>query len=366
MRNFDLELNVEGKIIVTSAGGQGTVQYSNFDYRIQSNTGTYLNAADPADSEYKEIPVYLGYQSMVEINDWGKATYLSTGVEERNTDTMVQIGGDFTAEGGVTAGSKLLIDGSITGESNNNIHAFYSNPTVYVPASNDINYVSNTTLQPQTIVLNDGSSVNTSSTLHVTGATSNASNNYAILSSDGEVRFMGSSSTGAYMSWDNDALNLYNAHIYINPQAGSFVPYLEIGTTGSQTNIYAIKRSGVDGTNELFVDGISTQVPLLDNTTYTVRGTVTGIQASGAKCSLDIYYCLTINNGIKTKEFEETRIRYCPVNDDDEYIFDVAVGFTGNATTYSSDDGLQFIGTNITSGDTNWFADIFVTILNSP
>lgn len=364
-RNFDLLLDVSGKIIVTSAGSQGTVQYSEHDYRIQSKTGTYINYADPSDPNYKNVPVFIGNKSTTIIDNYLQTTYISTGVLTRNGDTMVEIGGDFVAETGLGADSKLLVDGSITGHQTDNIHNIYSKPTIYVPTNSSINYVSNTTLQPSNLVLNSGSSVNTSSTLHLVGATSNATNNYSLLSSAGEIRFLGSPSTGAYMSWANDALNLYNAHIYINPQAGSTVPYLEIGTLGSKTDVYAIRRFNVDGSlQELFVDGISTQVPLLDNTSFTVTGTVEGYQTSGKIGSFKFEYCLTVNNGIKSEKWYNLNIIYCD-EDSSGYIYDFMVSYSGDPVNFVSGDAITFKGTNTNSTNTNWFANLFVTSLTN-
>lgn len=362
-KNFDLLLNVEGKIIVNSSGGEGTVQTSQNDYRIQSETGTFINSYNPDNINYMGVPVYLGYRSMVDVDDWLRTKYISTGVTTRNRDTMVEIGGDFIAGDGIGAGSKLLIDGNITGETNNDIHTLYSKQTINVPDSNIVNYVSNVTLQPLNLNIGLNSTVSTSSTLHVIGSTSNATNNYSILSSQGEVRFMGSQSIGAYMSWSNDVLNLYNSRLIVNSETAE-VPVLSFGETGGQTNYHIVKRDNVDGTNELFVNGISSRIQLEDNTTYTVRGTITASQRTNV-ASFEIKYCLSINNGIKTEKYYVLDEIYGDNDNDGNRIFDVIVSYSGTSN-FNDGDGLSFMCSNNNSTNTNWYGLIEITAISKP
>lgn len=363
-KNFDLLLNVGGKIIINSSG-EGTTQTSVNDYRIQSETGTFINAYNPDNPGYIGVPVYIGYGSIVSVDNYLKTTYISTGVNTRNRDTMIEFGGNFTATDGAGVGSKLLIDGSVTGETNNDIHVLYSDPTINVPAGgNNVNYVSNTTLQPPTLNIGTSSSVNTSSTLHITGATTGATNNYALLTSAGEARFLGSQSTGAYMSWDNDALKLFNSRLYINSEL-SGLPVLSLGEPGFETNFFTIKRSNVDGANELFSDNAATtRIALADNKTYTVIGTVTATQGT-LSAHFEIKYCLTIANGIKTCKYDILNKLYSDL-DGEADIFDVTVGYSGDIANFASGDGLTVTGTNTNNTNTNWFAILEVTELTKP
>ncbi len=363
-KSFDLLLDVAGKIIVSSSGSSGTIQTSQNDYRIQSETGTFINAYNPDEPTYSSVPVYIGYNSLVDVNNWLRTTYISTGVTTRNADTMVEIGGNFIASDGIGAGSKLLIDGSITGDTNNDIHGIYSNPTINVPTNNSTNYVSNVTLQPATLNIGSGSSVNTSSTLHVIGATTNATHNYSILSSAGDVKFLGLQTTGASMTWSNDSLNLYNARLYVNSET-SDLPVLSFGEPGSEINIFTIKRMEVDGSNELFLDGVGSRIQLADNRTYSVTGTITASQGN-AVASFEIKYCLSINNGIKTQKWYTLNEIYCDIDVTDQRIFDVIVGYSGDATLFTNGDGLTITGTNINNTNTNWYGILEITALEKP
>ena len=331
-KNFDLLLNVAGKIIVSSGGSGGAIQTSADDYIIRSDTGTFINAYNPDNPLYGGVPVYIGCGSTVTIDDYLKTTYLSAGnVTSRNTDTLVEIGGDFTAVGGIGAGSKLLIDGTITGETNNDIHGIYSNLIMDVPDFNNVNYVSNTTLQPLTLNIGTGSAVDTSSTLHVVGATSNATNNYAILTSQGENRFVGSN-TGIYCSWSNDSLNLMNSRLVVNAET-STAPVITFGNPNYQTNFYELKRLNVDGT---------------------------------IMASFEIKYSLTICNGIKSTQSFVLNKLCGAVDSNDLEIFDVSVGYSGHDTNFVTGDGLTITGINTNSTNTNWFVIIQVSRIAKP
>lgn len=364
-RNFDLLLDVAGKIIMKSGGGDGTVQTSATDYRIESETGTFINAYNPDNLTYMGVPVFIGYESTVNVDNYLKTTYISTGVDTRNADTMVEFGGDFIASNGTTASSKLLIDGSITGNNNNDIHGIYSGPTINVPNTNSINYVSNLTLQPSVLNLGTGSNVNTSSTLHVVGATSNATNNYSILSSQGNVRFLGSDITNAHLDWSNDTLDLFNARLSVNSEVSN-LPVLSFGVPESGTSFYTLKRTNVDGSNELFVDGNITRITLEDNTNYTIIGTIMASQGSDTCASYRVEYCLSIRNGIKIQKYFRLNVIVCDIDINDNEIFDLVVSYTGNQTNFVSGDCITVTGTNTNNTATNWFGLLEVTTLKKP
>lgn len=360
-RTFDLLLNVEGRIIMNSLGEEGTTQSSDNDYRIQSLTGTFINAYNPDNLSYMGVPVYIGYNSMVDINNWLRTTYISTGVTNRNTDTMVEIGGNFESYAGLTAGSKLLISGSITGESNNNIHGTYSKPTINVPTNSTVNNISNITLDPLTLNLLTGSSVETSSTLHIVGATTTANNNYALLVSDGEVRF---TQNDAYLNWANGSLNLENTSLNITSNNDDF-PIISYGDDISKNNIYTVKRNNVDGTNELFIDGIGARILLNDDTTYYVTGRITASQGSNI-AAFEIKYCLTINNSIKLQKYYLMNETYCDISTTGENLFDVIVSYSGDDTNFVIGDGLTITCSNINNIVTNWFGQIDVITVSKP
>lgn len=358
-KNFDLLFDVAGKIIVNSSGA-GTIQSSTSDYRIQSETGTFINAYNSDNPNLMAVPVYIGYGSTISIDNYLKTTYISTGVSTRNIDTMVEIGGTFTASGGVGAGSKLLVDGTIIGNTDNDVYGIYSKPTIDVPAGNNfVNYVSNVTLQPPVLNIGSGSDVDTSATLHVIGATANATNNYSILSSQGDVRFLGSSTTGAYMGWSNDALNLFNSRLYIDS-------VLSFGIPGTNTNFYTLKREGVNGTNELFVDGISTRIELENDTSYTITGTIMACQGTDTCASYRVEYCLSIRNGVKKEKYQRLTVIVCDIDVSDNEIFDVIVGYSGNVTNFTNGDYITVTGTNTNNTNTNWLALLEVLVLKKP
>ena len=364
-KNFDLLLDVAGKIVVNSEGPSGTIQTSTNDYRIQSKTGTFINAYNHDYPLLSSIPVYIGNESTISIDNYVKTTYVSTGVDVRNKDTMVEIGGDFIADDGIGAGSKLLIDGSISGYDNNDIHGIYSKPTIIVQPNNSVNYVSNFTLQPSNLQIESNSDVNTSSTLHVIGATSNATNNYSILSSQGDIKFLGSQSTGSYLKWSDDSLHLFNSRLYINSELAD-LPVLSFGISGSDTNYYTLKRLGVDGTNELYVDGISSRIALEDNTNYTITGTVMASQGTDKCASYRVEYCLSIRNGIKIQKYFRLNVIVCDIDVNDDDIFDLLIGYSGDPTNFSIGDSVTVTGINTNNSITNWYALLEVTSLIKP
>lgn len=363
-RNFDLHLNVGGRIIVSSEG-QGTVQTSGADYIIESTTGTFINAYNPAKPTYMEVPVKIGYKSLVNVDNYLQTTYISSGVDTRNKDTMIEFGGNFTASEGIDAGSVVLIDNSITGHSDNDIHGIYSRPTINVPNNNAINNVSNLTLSAPILNLGSGSSVGTSSTIHVTGSTSNATNNYSILSSQGEVRFLGNQSSGAYMGWSDNTLNLYNSRLYINSEQSN-LPILSFGKTGSFTKFYNIQRMNVDGVNELYVDGISLRILLEDNTSYTITGTIMAVQGSNTCASYKVEYCLSIRNGIKNEKCYKLNVLTCDVDVDDNEIFDLIIGYSGDESNFVIGDAFIVTGSNTNNTNTNWYGLLEITMLEKP
>ena len=369
-KNYDLILDVAGKIIMNSAGQNGTIQKSINDYKIQSETGVYINSYNPDYPSLISIPIYIGYESTVTIDNYLKTTYISTGVNVRNCDTMVEIGGDFISGDGIGAGSKLLIDGSITGFEENDIHGLYSKPTIIVPPSNlvnpnSVNYVSNVTLQPPNLQIGSNSEVDTSATLHIIGATDNAAHNYSILSSQGDVKFLGAQSTRAYLGWSNDSLQLYNSGLYINSESSNS-PVLSFGVFGSNTNYYTLKRMNVNGTNELFIDAISARINLEDNTNYTITGTIMASQGTNICASYKVEYCLSIRDGVKYQKCYKLNVIVCDIDNEDNYIFDVIMGYSGDPASFSNNDSITVTGININNIDTNWLALLEVTSLEKP
>jgi hypothetical protein len=357
-KNFDYLLNIDGNIIINSNGDNGIFQHSINNYIIQSELGTYIN------TDYTKVPIYIGNESMININNYLQTTYISTGVIEKNLYTTIEFGGNFIPTDNTNDGTILLVNGIISSNPNNNIYGILSTPTINIPQQNHVNSVSNTRLEPINLNLNTNSIVDISSTLHVVGATTNAILNYSILSSQGNIKFNGSNLTDSYLSWENDKLNLYNSSLNINSQLND--PILNIGENGIQTQFYLLKRMNVSGINELFINNSEIdRIPIYNNKLYTISGIIQGVQLNTKICSFKIEYCLLVSNFIKTEKSFILSHLNCDLDVNSNYIFDVIIKYTGHPTNFVDGDCFTITGININGEFTNWFSNLSVTILQN-
>lgn len=377
-RNYDYNLSVRGK---TTLNGTGDMKiHGSKNVTIEaiassgSSTAVYINPG--GSSDLNTVPVYMGNSSMVQVNNYLQSTnFLSTGItggaSARNRSTAVEFGGTFVAPN-LGRSSQLLIDGTNNSFGVDDSHLVYSSGTVNIPTNNlnisssGTTNVSNMTLRPLNLNIGTNSSVQKSCTLCVTGATTNAAENYSIYCDQGIVKFKGPNNS--YMSWQDDALNLYNARIYVNPQPGSFVPYIDIGTTGKQTSVYALTSlPDVSGSNELYVDGISTRIPLFNGNAYTLTGTITAIQAGNIGCAMVFECYMTVIGG--RKHIFNQSIRDIHNNDNaitSNRIFDFFMSFSGDPVNFVGGIGgdcFVFTGISTNGLPTRWLASMYVAIL---
>lgn len=346
--NCDLFLNTYGEIHMNQGVGN-------------SNSG--------AGSITLGSTIKLGHNSTTQIDNYLQSlSYLSVGVTTQNMTTVTEIGGSFTSPG-TGIGTDVLIDGTINTSGVDDAHGLYSSPVVIIPANNltisqaGTANVSNVTLRPVDLTIGNNSAVNQSSTLHITGATSNASQNYAMLVDQGVVKFIGPNNS--YMSWDSNALNLFNANININPQPGSTVPYIQIGTRGKETNVYALtSHPDVIGQVELYVDGISTRIPLDDNTAFTIWGTITAIQNDATQGGFCIECVISVINGIKKLKWQNVKPIFVDNDNTGDTIFDLIIDYSGDPTNYVLGDAIIFLANSKNGSTTRWLGNIYVSILS--
>ena len=360
-RNYDFLLSTEGGLTMKSTGTGGAIYDSTQALKIRSQTSTYINA--DTGFGYTAKPIYIGNGSTAQLSNYlqvlGQLQVTSSDSVAKTVNTQMEIGGSFTAQN--STGSLFLIDGELTGSATNDTHGILSKPKFIIPPTSTNSAVwnaSNVTLDPPDLTIGVGASVQKSCTLCVTGASTEAVENYALYVDSGIVKFKGPNNS--YISWADDALNLYNAHIYVNPQPGSNVPYLEIGTKGKSTNIYALSRTDVIGENELFVDGLgpAVRIPIIDNTVYSITATITAGQADGKSCMFRINFTMTIIGGIKTvRQYKMDSDWNC----DD--IFDFIISHSGDATNWVTSDGFTFTGYNSNGSATRWLSNTFVSVL---
>lgn len=363
-RNYDYNLIVQGT--TTTTGKKNVI--------IESQTGLYLNPGSSTNSTLNSVPIYAGNLSTLKVNDHLQTTYLSAGMQSnsiipRNKSTIMEIGGSFTAPN-LGRSSLGLIDGTIETFGIDDSHLLYSSGSINVSddnlniSSEGTEDVSNVTLMPLNLTIGNNSKVKRSSTLCVMGSTTDADENYSIYCDQGIVKFKGPNNS--YVSWDNDALNLFNARIYVNPQPGSSVPYIEIGKTGKQTSIYSFSSlPDVTGTAELYVDGISTRVLITDNTSLTITGVIGAIQAGNIGYSGEIKCFVTIINSVKkiwTQSVHDIYNSYDNVTG--ERMFDFVFDYTGDDINFVNGDCLRFTGYSYNAMPTRWIATIDIQTLS--
>lgn len=379
-RNYDYNLTVQGKTTITGNGTSGIKITGKKNVTMESGSALYLNPGSLTDPTINSIPIYAGNMSTFKINNNIQTNYLSAGISNsnitpRNKSTVLEIGGIFDAPnlGRSTLG---LIDGTINAYGIDDSHLMYFSGGINIPddnlniSSTGTTNVSNVTLRPIDLTIGTNSKVQRSSTLCVTGSTSNADENYSIYCDQGIVKFKGPNNS--YMSWQDDALNLFNARIYVNPQPGSFVPYIEIGTTGKQTAVYSLSSlPDVSGTAELYVDGISTQIPMVDGTALTITGVIGAIQAGNIGYSGEIKGYITIINSIKTLWVQSIHDIHNPYDSvTGERLFDFTFDYTGDIVNFIGGvhgvggDRLRFTGYSYNGLPTRWIATVNVQTLS--
>jgi len=369
-RNYNYTLTSKGKINMT-AGDSSTISTltctSTGQMSFQSSSSLTCTSTGQMSFQSSSVngiiigtvnsgyPVNIGSSSTIKINNYLQATnYLSVGATTRNSNTIAEIGGSFTATSGICSG--LLLDEIITGVGTYPIYSTYSTPTINTPAGQAVPNVANMSLLSSSLNISSGGSVARSSTLYIDGATSNATENYAIYVNSGNIKFMGTNNS--YMSWENNSFSIFQGGVLVNQTVitGTTAPVLSVTTRNNSTSMYTMFKQAVTSTSEseLFVDGSSTRIAISNNHIYNISGTIAATQSDGTSASFRIEATIAYVGGTKSvKQLTITVLH----NDSDLFSFDVS--------TTSSGDNLYFAGQSNSATSTNWYGNIFVDVIST-
>lgn len=357
-RNYNYSLSSTGKIDMTAGNlSNGLPTTSTFtcsstgEMQFQSKSTNGIKIG----TEYSEKPISMGNESVIIINNYAQISeYLSIGVTSRNQNAMVQIGGSFSGNNGISSG--LLLNETITGVGSFGIYNINSTPSIITPANQLVPNVANVALFPPPLTIGSGGSVDRSSTLYIDGATTNASTNYAIYTAGGNVKFMGTNNS--YMSWENNSFSIFQGGVLVNQTVitGTTTPVLAVTAGNNSTSMYTMFKQAVSTTSEteLFVDGATTRISISNNKVYNIFGTFTATQSNGTSASFRVEATVAYISGIKSiKQLTITVLH----NDNDLFTFNVSTSLTG--------DNLYFAGQSTSTASTNWYGNVFVDVINT-
>lgn len=330
------------KNITITAGSNGLTEISSGNININTTgigTKTNINTLNLGNA------VNIGNQSTIKLSNYTQIEkHCSIGTTVLDTNTSFNIGGTLTG----TSPSAILVNSSIIGTTVSNIESIKSVPLITTPNANTVPLVSNMSLYPANITIGALGNVTNSSTLYIDGATTNAQTNHSIYSKIGDV-FFGGVSGNANWNSTNNIFYLNDAQLGITQNEGNIYPYLSVTNSGQLTGYYIMTNSGVVGSSELFLDGISTHIICLNNTLVTGFGTVSASQPDGTCCYFQISFVIAIISGTPTIKSSLVNFNH---NDENNFSYSLNVDSFNN---------LIFNVNSLNANQTNWNGNICLT-----
>lgn len=282
--------------------------------------------------------VEIGNDSTIKLNDYAQLShYLSIGSLTRNTNTIFELSTNLTSSEESTG---MLIIPTITNFYNNNVQSFKSFPTIITQANSDVELITNMSLYPTNLTIGSSGSVTKSVTLYIEGETSNAQSNYSLYSKIGNI-FFGGSEGNIFFNSDTNKFQLNDTQFELTQSVGNSNPYLTVSNLSQQLNYYTLSSTNLVGSGELYIDGESTLITMIDNNIYNGIGTLSAIQFDGTSCYFQINFTIMIKNGLITIKSLNTNMI---LNDQNNFCFELKTNMLNNILFYVT--SLNFVQTN--------------------
>lgn len=291
--------------------------------------------------------VDIGNQSIIKLNNYAQiSNYMSLGSSSRNVNTIFEIMTNLTSTG---ESSTILITPTINGFANNSTQSFLSSPIIITQSGSTVPLITNMSLYPVNLTVGSTGTVTNSSTLYIDGETTNGQSNYSMYSKIGNI-FFGGSNGNVFFNSTNNIFKLIDTVLNLEQNTGNSDPYLSVSNSSRQLNYYMLSATNIIGSGQLYLDGISTHITMINNYIYNGIGTISAVQSDGTSCQFQISFVISVIEGIVAIKSSNTNINYNELNN---FSYTLSTNMANN---------IIFNVSSVNSNQTNWSGNISITI----